>query len=249
MAALAALALLTTGLSPSPANARPLGPDRSTSAAAPLQAQVLTWTAGDNFLAYRSAPTTAVAGPATLVFENSAATGNTTGMQHTLTFETGDPRYNSDVDVNILADPTDANGGRWTVDVVLSPGTYRYFCSIPGHGNMTGLLVVSGGSSDTTPPTVTAAVTGQKDANGAYVGSATVTLSASDTGSGVDRVEYALDGGPYGTYSAPVTVNQPGQHTVSYRATDKAGNTSSVQQVSFTVVEPAPADTTPPTVT
>ncbi|MFE9692084.1 OmpL47-type beta-barrel domain-containing protein [Micromonospora sp. NPDC005806] len=251
VAALVALALLTTGLSSSPANARPTDPERSAPAAAttPLQAQVLTWTAGDNFLAYRSAPTTAVAGPATLVFENSPATGNTTGMQHTLTFETGDPRYNSDVDVNILADPTDANGGRWTVDVVLSPGTYRYFCSIPGHGGMTGLLVVSGGSSDTTPPTVSAAVTGQKDANGAYVGSATVTLSASDSGSGVDRVEYALDGGPYGTYSAPVTVNQPGQHTVSYRATDKAGNTSPVQQVSFTVVEPPPADTTPPTVT
>ncbi|MFR9780557.1 plastocyanin/azurin family copper-binding protein, partial [Micromonospora sp. MS34] len=162
VAVLAALALLTAGLSSSRANARPTDPERSAPAAttAPLQAQVLTWTAGDNFLAYRSAPTTAVAGPATLVFENSAATGNTTGMQHTLTFETGDPQYNSDVDVNILADPTDANGGRWTVDVVLSPGTYRYFCSIPGHGGMTGLLVVSDGGSDTTPPTVTATVTG-----------------------------------------------------------------------------------------
>ena len=145
---------------------------------------MLTWTAGDNFLAYRSAPTTAVAGPTTLVFENSAATGNTTGMQHTLTFDTGNPAYNSDVDVNILADPTDANGGRWTVDVVLSPGTYRYFCAIPGHGGMTGLLVVTGGNSDTTPPTVTAAVTGERDGNGAYLGAATVTLSATDSGSG-----------------------------------------------------------------
>ncbi|MFJ8579575.1 OmpL47-type beta-barrel domain-containing protein [Micromonospora sp. NPDC093277] len=251
MAALATLALLATGLSAAPANARPAGPERSAPAAAPapLQAQVLTWTAGDNFLAYRSAPTTAVAGPATLVFENSAATGNTTGMQHTLTFETSDPRYNSDVDVNILADPTDRNGGRWTVDVVLTPGTYRYFCAIPGHGGMTGLLVVSGGSSDTTPPTVTASVTGDKNADGAYVGSATVTLTASDSDSGVDRVEYALDGGGYGTYTAPVTVTQRGQHTVTYRATDKAGNTSSPQQVSFTVVDPPVPDTTPPTVT
>ncbi|MEU2616238.1 family 16 glycoside hydrolase [Micromonospora sp. NPDC007271] len=251
VAALATLALLATGLTAAPASARPTDPERSARAAtpAPLQAQVLTWTAGDNFLAYRSAPTTAVAGPATLVFENSAATGNTTGMQHTLTFETSDPRYNSDVDVNILADPTDRNGGRWTVDVLLSPGTYKYFCAIPGHGGMNGLLVVTGGGSDTTPPTVTAAVTGEKDANGAYVGSATVTLTATDTGSGVDRVEYSLDGGAYGTYTAPVTVNQPGPHTVSYRATDKAGNTSSPQQVSFTVVEPTPPDTTPPTVT
>ncbi|MCW3845571.1 chitobiase/beta-hexosaminidase C-terminal domain-containing protein, partial [Micromonospora yasonensis] len=98
--------------------------------------------------------------------------------------------------------------------------------------------VVEPAPKDTTPPTVTAAVTGQKDANGAYVGSATVTLSATDTESGVAKVEYSLDGGAYATYSAPLTVNQAGQHTVGYRATDKAGNTSSAQQVSFTVVEP-----------
>ncbi|WP_443673254.1 OmpL47-type beta-barrel domain-containing protein [Micromonospora coerulea] len=253
LAAVVTLVLLAAGLNAAPANARPSEPERSAAAGvtAPspqLQAQVLTWTAGDNFLAYRSAPTTATAGPATLVFENSAATGNTTGMQHTLTFETGNPAYNSDVDVNILADPSDSNGGRWTVDVVLTPGTYRYFCSIPGHGGMTGLLVVSDGGSDTTAPTVTAAVSGEKDATGAYVGSATVTLSATDTGSGVSRIEYSLDGGTYGTYSAPVTVNQTGQHTVTYRATDKAGNTSSAQSVSFAVVQTPPADTTPPTV-
>ncbi|MFI7519992.1 OmpL47-type beta-barrel domain-containing protein [Micromonospora globbae] len=249
----AALVWLTAQVVAVPASARPVDTERPAAAAASqprqLQAQVLTWTAGNDFMAYRSAPTTAVAGPATLVFENSAATGNTTGMQHTLTFDTTNPAYNTDVDVNILADPTDANGGRWTVDVVLSPGTYRYFCAIPGHGSMTGLLVVSGGSSDTTPPTVTAAVSGERDDNGAYVGAATVTLSATDEGSGVGRVEYSLDGGPYGTYSAPVTVNQPGQHTLTYRATDNAGNTSSPQSVSFTVVEAPPTDTTPPTVT
>ena len=251
LAAIATMVLLlTAAVAASPANARPIDQERRAAASSSqLQAQVLTWTAGDNFLSYRSAPTSATAGPTTLVFENSAATGNTTGMQHTLTFETGNPAYNSDVDVNILADPSDSNGGRWTVDVVLTPGTYRYFCSIPGHGGMTGLLVVSDGGSDTTAPTVTAAVTGDKDPTGAYVGSATVTLSATDTGSGVSRVEYSLDGGAYGTYSAPVTVNQPGQHTVSYRATDKAGNTSSAQSVSFTVVQTPPADTTPPTVT
>ncbi|MFU8855365.1 OmpL47-type beta-barrel domain-containing protein, partial [Micromonospora sp. SL1-18] len=65
---------------------------------------------------------------------------------------------------------------------------------------------------DTTPPTVTATVTGEKDANGAYVGGATVTLSATDAESGVERVEYSLDGQPYALYSVPVMVNQPGQH-------------------------------------
>ncbi|PZG02722.1 glycosyl hydrolase [Micromonospora deserti] len=109
--------------------------------------------------------------------------------------------------------------------------------------------VVDPPAPDTTAPTVTAAVSGQRDDAGAYVGSATVTLSATDTESGVDRIEYSLDGQPYAVYSAPVTVNQPGQHTLSYRATDKAGNTSAAQQVSFTVVDPPAPDTTPPTVT
>ncbi|WP_443673880.1 cupredoxin domain-containing protein, partial [Micromonospora qiuiae] len=183
VAAIATVALLlTTGLAGSPASARPTGTDRPATAnkgsSSQMQAQVLTWTAGDDFRVYTSAPATATAGPATLVFENSRATGNTTGMQHTLTFDTIDPRYNSDVDVNILADPTDSNGGRWTVDVMLTPGTYRYFCAIPGHGSMAGLLVVTRDDTDTTPPTVTAAVTGERNEDGAYVGSATVTLSA-----------------------------------------------------------------------
>ncbi|CAM5678513.1 hypothetical protein SHIRM173S_12376 [Streptomyces hirsutus] len=59
--------------------------------------QVLTWTAGNDIDKYLSAPATAVAGTATIVFENSAATGNTTGMPHTLTFATSDPEFNNDV--------------------------------------------------------------------------------------------------------------------------------------------------------
>ncbi|MBM0236215.1 chitobiase/beta-hexosaminidase C-terminal domain-containing protein, partial [Micromonospora sp. ATA32] len=250
----AALVALTSifWLASLPAKAGPSAAAAAVPAAqqqAQVQAQVLTWTAGDNFMEYLSAPTTAVAGPTTIVFENSTATGNTTGMQHTLTFSKTEPGYNNDVTVNILADPYDSNGGRHQVDVVLSPGKYWYFCAIPGHGGMSGELIVTAGGGDTTPPTVTASVAGERNGDGAYVGAATVTLSASDNGSGVGRIEYSLDGGTYGTYSGPVTVNQPGSHTVSYRATDVAGNTSAAQSVSFTVVQPPAPDTTPPTVT
>ncbi|SDY89583.1 Ig-like domain (group 3) [Micromonospora pattaloongensis] len=247
--AVAALAA-SLGLAALPAGAAPPAPpaaEASPAAQVQAQAQVLTWTAGDDFTAYASRPTTAVAGPTTIVFENSAATGNTTGMQHTLTFSTSDPAYNRDVYVDILADPYDSNGGRHQVDVVLTPGKYKFFCAIPGHGSMQGELIVTGGSADTTPPTVTASVSGNRNGDGAYVGSATVTLAASDSGSGVDKTEYSLDGGPFGIYSGPVTVTAPGQHTVSYRATDKAGNTSAAQSVSFTVVAPPAQDSTPPT--
>ncbi|MFI9472072.1 OmpL47-type beta-barrel domain-containing protein [Streptomyces sp. NPDC052492] len=211
-------------------------------------AQVLTWTAGDSITAYASAPATAVAGPATIVFENSAATGNTTGMPHTLTFVTSDPEYNNDVQLNILANPADAQGGRHTAEVTLTPGRYFYHCTIPGHGEMKGVLTVTeGGGEDTTAPEATADVTGTRNDQGAYVGSASVTLAATDEGSGVDRIEYALgDDDAWQPYTAPVVVDQVGTHTVRYRALDKAGNVSEERSLAFTVVAPPTDDTTAP---
>ncbi|WP_371540074.1 OmpL47-type beta-barrel domain-containing protein [Streptomyces sp. NBC_00466] len=214
---------------------------------ADVTAQVLTWTAGDGYTGYVSAPTTAVAGPATIVFENSAATGNTTGMPHTLTFDTSNSDYNTDVSLNIQAGPSDSSGGKHTAEVTLTPGVYRYYCAMPGH-IMSGELTVTAGSGggDTTAPDTSVSVSGTKDASGSYVDSATVTVSASDAESGVDKIEYAVDGGAYAAYAAPVQVSSAGEHVVAYRATDKAGNTSVVKSVSFTVVASSPADTTAP---
>ncbi|MEV7341280.1 family 16 glycoside hydrolase [Streptomyces sp. NPDC093544] len=211
-------------------------------------AQTLTWTAGDDITKYTSAPTTAVAGPTTIVFENSEATGNTTGMPHTLTFVTSDPEFNNDVQLNILANPFDDQGGLHTAEVTLTPGRYFYHCTIPGHGSMQGILVVTeGGGEDTTAPETSAAVTGSQNSQGAYVGSATVTVNATDAGSGVERVEYALgDAGAWQPYTTPVVVDQVGDHRLRYRAVDKAGNTATEKDVAFTVVAPPTDDTTPP---
>ncbi|MFF7945347.1 OmpL47-type beta-barrel domain-containing protein [Streptomyces griseorubiginosus] len=226
----------------------------STSTARPQEAeaaaQTLTWTAGDDITKYTSAPTTAVAGTATIVFENSAATGNTTGMPHTLTFVTSDPEFNDDVQLNILANPNDDMGGRHTAEVTLTPGRYFYHCTIPGHGQMQGILVVTEGTGqDTTAPTARAQVSGTQNAQGQYVGSASVALTATDEagGSGVDRIEYAIgDTGAWQPYTAPVVVDQVGDHKVRYRAVDKAGNVSAEQSAAFTVVPPPSDDTVPP---
>ncbi|WP_266392390.1 OmpL47-type beta-barrel domain-containing protein [Streptomyces canus] len=227
---------------------------QSTSAArpdtSPAAAQTLTWTAGDDITKYGSAPTTAVAGTATIVFENSAATGNTTGMPHTLTFVTSDPEFNDDVELNILANPNDDMGGRHTAEVTLTPGRYFYHCTIPGHGQMQGILVVTEGSGeDTTAPSATAQVTGTQNAQGQYVGSASVAVTATDEagGSGVDRIEYATgNAGAWQPYTAPVVFDQVGSHTVRYRAVDKAGNVSAEKSVDFTVVARPSDDTAPP---
>ncbi|MFD8822137.1 OmpL47-type beta-barrel domain-containing protein [Streptomyces sp. NPDC059605] len=210
--------------------------------------QVLTWTAGDPIDRYLSAPRTAVAGRATIVFENSAATGNTTGMPHTLTFSVSDPEFNDDVALNILANPGDDQGGRHTAEVTLTPGRYFYHCTMPGHEAMQGILVVTeGGGEDTTAPETSAKVDGDRDTDGAYIGQATVTVSADDDSSGVDTVEYALGAdGAWQPYTAPVVVNEIGTHTVRYRATDRAGNTAAEKTTGFTVVAPPTDDKTPP---
>lgn len=211
-------------------------------------AQVLTWTAGDPIDRYLSFPTTAVAGATTIVFENSKATGNTTGMPHTLTFDVSDPEYNNDVPLNILANPNDDQGGKHTAEVTLTPGRYLFRCTIPGHGSMQGILTVTEGTGeDTTAPDTTVKVDGDKNSAGAYVGQATVTVAATDAGSGVDKIEYAVGAdGPWQAYTNPVVVNEVGTHKIRYRATDKAGNVAAEKAADFSVVAPPTDDKTPP---
>ncbi|MEV0786591.1 family 16 glycoside hydrolase [Streptomyces sp. NPDC050423] len=211
--------------------------------------QVLTWTAGNPIDRYLSAPKTAVAGKATIVFENSEGTGNTSGMPHTLTFSVSDPEFNNDVPLNLLANPGDDAGGKRTAEVTLTPGRYFYHCTMPGHEAMQGILTVTdgGGGEDTTAPETSAKVDGDKNADGAYIGQATVTVAATDEGSGVDTVEYAVGAdGAWQPYTAPVVVNEVGAHTIRYRATDKAGNAAAEKTAEFTVAAPPTDDTTAP---
>ncbi|MCX4768442.1 hypothetical protein EES39_26210 [Streptomyces sp. ADI92-24] len=220
--------------------------------AAPVGAaadQVLTWTAGNPIDHYLSAPKTAVAGKATIVFENSEGTGNTSGMPHTLTFSVSDPEFNNDVPLNLLANPGDDRGGKQTAEVTLTPGRYFYHCTMPGHEAMQGILTVTdgGGGEDTTAPATSAKVDGDKNADGAYIGQATVTVAATDEGSGIDTVEYAVGAdGAWQPYTAPVVVNEVGAHAIRYRATDKAGNAAAEKTAEFTVAAPPTDDTTAP---
>ncbi|MCX4522553.1 DUF1080 domain-containing protein [Streptomyces anulatus] len=241
--ALLASLLMVLGLTSTAAYGK--GDDAPPAAAAD---QVLTWTAGDPIDRYLSAPKTAVAGKATIVFENSTATGNTTSMPHTLTFSVSDPEFNNDVQLNILANPGDAEGGKHSVEVTLSPGRYFYHCTIPGHGMMQGILTVTEGSGeDTEAPATSAKVDGDQNGDGAYIGQATVGIEATDEGSGVDTVEFALGAdGEWQPYTAPVVVNEVGDHTVRYRATDKAGNVAAEKSVDFSVAAPPTDDKTPP---
>ncbi len=115
--------------------------------------------------------------------------------------------------------------------------------------SVTGPAPSGGTPADTTAPSVSIS----SPANGATVsGSVPVAVSASDTGSGVARVEVRADGMLVGTdTSAPYTATwnatgaAAGAHTITATAVDVAGNSASA---SVQVNVPAPPDTTAPTV-
>ncbi|MFB6397123.1 ThuA domain-containing protein [Polymorphospora lycopeni] len=81
---------------------------------------------------------------------------------------------------------------------------------------------------DTTAP-VTAAEFAPSNDNGWHAGTVPVTLTTTETGSGVTKVEYALDGGDWTPYTEPVDVSGDGQHELLYRATDAAGNVETLK--------------------
>jgi tripartite motif-containing protein 71 len=73
------------------------------------------------------------------------------------------------------------------------------------------------------------------DARASYTGTATITLTRTDTASGVASTSYRLDGGAVLTYSGPIPVSGLGDHTLSFWSTDTAGNVEAEKQVIFTI--------------
>src|SRR5215212_3114226 len=101
--------------------------------------------------------------------------------------------------------------------------------------------------SDTTNPTIS--ITSPNDGATLTSDSVTVKGTASDSGSGLEKVEVKIDSGSYsaatgtGSWSYSVTSLSEGSHTITAQATDKAGNTATASiQVTYT-----PPDTTAPT--
>jgi hypothetical protein len=63
-----------------------------------------------------------------------------------------------------------------------------------------------------------------------------VTLSATDTGSGINKTYYSIDGSnPTVVYTAPFTISNEGTYTVKYYSTDKAGNSEPAKTAPYQV--------------
>ncbi|MFC5401884.1 OmpL47-type beta-barrel domain-containing protein [Cohnella soli] len=77
--------------------------------------------------------------------------------------------------------------------------------------------------------------------NGWYTNDVTVTLSSTDTGSGLSKIEYRVDGGAWTNYGNAILLASEGTHQVEYRGVDQAGNVEDTRSVQAKVDKAAPS--------
>ena len=130
---------------------------------------------------------------------------------------------NNSVTGTITVQVTD---GKLTIDAIGGTNTKLQYVDID-RPSVTG---------DTTAPTVTAAVSGLQQSAGVYKNKATVTVTATDAGSGIASTAYSLDGGAFVAYTGGVDVTAVGSHTVRARAQDVAGNVTTTATTTFSIV-------------
>src|SRR2546423_14018266 len=150
--------------------------------------------------------------------------------------------YTSSVSVSLSA--TDDRSGVGTIHFLIDGSAWQtytgpvivqgegahtvgyYSTDIAGNNEATRSVGVN---IDTSKPVTSAQVRGTTAPDGSYVGSANITLTATDVGSGVQAVQYRLDGGAWRAYTTTFLLSGNGQHTVEYAATDVAGNVEAAQ--------------------
>ena len=155
----------------------------------------------------------------------------------------------------VVADMADGGSGiaRMTYhvdanpDTQVSPGTT---VSVTGNGvhTLTTTAYDVAGNSSSRTDTIRIDALAPTDTTGAPGGPVPnhtqVAVTGSDAGSGIDHVEWRVDGGA-AVLSATAQIDGPGAHTLYTRVWDVAGNTSGWRTIPVTVA--ISGDTTPPT--
>lgn len=96
---------------------------------------------------------------------------------------------------------------------------------------------------DVTPPITTIDINGTLGDDGWYISPVLITLSATDTQSGVDEIFYKIDASVWSVYSLPVEISQDENHDLLYYAIDKTGNIETTKTANISI------DQTPPEIT
>ena len=96
-------------------------------------------------------------------------------------------------------------------------------------------------SQDLIPPVSKIYLDGDQARNGVYKSNVEVKIKAKDKNSGVLTIQYSLDGVSFKKVAGDkvnFNVKQEGSHTITFFATDKAGNNEQIQTANFEIVKP-----------
>ncbi|MFL6099433.1 MAG: OmpL47-type beta-barrel domain-containing protein [Actinomycetales bacterium] len=154
--------------------------------------------------------------------------------------------HNGDVKVHwSCADALSGIEGSCPADSVVSGEGLNLtaIAAVTDKAGNTRTTTVGGISIDRTAPATALSAPDPTYPSGWYAAPVTVTLSASDNLSGVERTLYTIDGGAAKTYDAPFVVGK-GVHTVSFWSADVAGNvedSSTGHRMTFKVDNLAPS--------
>lgn len=129
------------------------------------------------------------------------------------------------------------DGSSWnpgTTAIISTDGTHTFdFYSVDQAGNIESAQTITVKIDKAAPITTAIYPTSWTNTN------TTVTLAATDTGSGVKATFYRINGGSWST-GTMATISTDGTHTFDFYSVDQAGNTENVHTVTIKVDKTAP---------
>lgn len=135
------------------------------------------------------------------------------------------------------------NDGQWQpysnpITVSAEGNTVLAYMSVDKAGNAESPKSLSINIDKKAP--VTTAELPPANTNGWYHSDVKLNLNASDTLSGIHKVQYRINGGQWQTYDGAIDISAEGTNTIEYQSQDKAGNTEELKSVVVKVDKTAP---------
>ncbi|WP_433060787.1 family 43 glycosylhydrolase [Dactylosporangium sp. CS-033363] len=143
--------------------------------------------------------------------------------------------------VRVRAAAADDRGGRMTIASTVDGGApvaatpVRYTdVTVSGDGqHSVSATATDRAGNASAPASLAVRIDATAPATTSTVEGRSVRLAATDATSGVARIEYAVDTGAWTAYTGTVGAPDANRHTVSFRATDNAGNTETAKTVTI----------------
>lgn len=161
--------------------------------------------------------------------------------------DTSDPNLNGDIalsysndggaNYNLIASDEE-NDGAYDFDTTLLPDGILYRIRInatDASDNIGTDTSTQNFTIDNTPPQTTPTLMGPTGQNGWYTDTVTIYLDAIDNTSGVASLLYRIENGSWMTYEEPFSISSEGNHTLTFYATDAAGNHEPYQTINIKI--------------